>query len=82
MKIKRNEPTPLDLRLDYLEHAIYYYYRAADSDDNLTSTLHRIAAGQAREKLLQRCLPSPEPEEIIAFARERFAADRLHAEAR
>lgn len=72
------EPTPADLRERFLDHAKWFYFKAADRDETLVSAIHRIGAGQAQEKLVRRGLQIPPSEEVHAAAVAEWPADRLH----
>jgi hypothetical protein len=66
------------VRLDYLMAASYYWFKAVGNDEQLVSALYRAKA----EKLkLQLGAHLPTPEEVRAFAVERWPAHRLHNEA-
>lgn len=66
---------PSALRLSYLTHAAYFFYRAVGPDENLASALNRILAMKEREELEHRMLPVPSPEEVHAMALGLFPAE-------
>lgn len=78
MKRESNELSPEGLRLQYLSHAAYYFYKGATGDENLNSTLNRMAAAKDQKLLTRRGLPVPSAEEIYEYAKGKWPEDRLH----
>jgi len=77
--MKQSTPRTLEnVRLEYLTAASYYWYRAVGNDEQLVSALYRTQA----EKLARELgVHTPTPEEVRAYAVQRFAKHQLHEEA-
>ena len=67
------------LRLDYLIAASWFWVKATGSEQ-LVSALNRLRAQEIARELGPHNTPSPE--EVCAYARDRWPEHKLHAEAK
>lgn len=68
----------VDLRIEYLMYAPYFFYRATGTEDNMLSALMRSKASDIETKLKARSVDIPSPDEVLAKARDMFHADQIH----
>ena len=64
------------VRQEYLAAASYYWFKAVGNDEQLVSSLNRI---QAQRLALELGAYVPTPEEVRAYAIERFPAHKIHS---
>ena len=75
---KRMKTTAEDIRLEYVMTAAWYWFRAVEPGEHMTSAISRLRADQLRMKLLAYGIPEPSAEEIYRYAAEKWPAHQLH----
>jgi len=64
---------------EYIEHGAWYYLRAQGDEEQFESTIHRMLASEARQRLERLSIEVPPAAELYRRAQEMWPQDRLHA---
>ena len=78
-KATKKEESVAIMRLEMVEAGAYFWLRAEDGDENLVSALNRLKYGRIAARFDALNIPKPLPEEMYAYAREKWPAHKLHA---
>ena len=70
--------TVASLRLEYIQAAAWYWFRAEDREETMESMLNRMKAQNLHQRFANLNIPLPSPDEIYAYAADKWPAHKLH----
>jgi hypothetical protein len=76
-KLAKVMKEPYEMRAMYLEHAVWFWYKATGPEENMISALHRSLALVILRDLRARNIRVPTIKETYVIAKEQFPPDRL-----
>lgn len=78
-KEQTKEPSAAELLRETIQNGAWYWFIAETPDENMVSALHRLQYRELVRKLETFRIPLPTPGEMIAYAKDKWPAHRLHA---